>query len=306
MSPISTPPKPLPPRLSGCDFFLSLAQLVEGVTFRREPEFKYPAPQRNVEPFIALAFRSVDCVIVSFRINSTHRGRFVASYAHHGRYPIGDIVLCRCNHTVHVSEEIVVIPLQLLMQAGVTPKIERQLCSTDPRDCGSDNIWRDTPPSERIRDSRRAEQHHEEIEPTVPFLKVATHRRVVERVTQDVKADILEVHVGIYFPGLGALGLGDTGWRGPTPAPAPPWFDGADAGWRGPKVLCSYSAILITPLWSFARWGVGADSRSPANRHRYYNRWSRTKSRQRVSGGMSSSPLITSSDHSSEGVSRNV
>ena len=278
MSTISALPKPFQSRLSGFDFLPTFTQLIESIAFGREPELDKPAPQRNVEPLVAFTFGSIKRVIVGFRIHRAHRGWLVAGYADHGREPFRDIIFSRSERTIYIGEQVVVVPLQLLMQAGVTPKIERQLCRTDPCDGYSDKVWWNTPLYERIRDRSSTEQYHEEVEPTVPFLEMATHRRMVESVTQHVKADILEVHIGGYFPGLGALGFG-VGWRGPTPSPTPMRLG---AGWRGPRLLSSYSDILIVLSCCSHERAIGADSRVSANRHRYYSRRSGLKSSSRA------------------------
>ena len=58
--------------------------------------------------------------------------------------------------------------------------------------------------------------------------------------------------------------------------------------------------------WSFARLGVGADSRSSVNRHRYYNRWTISKSRSRAFKAHALPVTRNISVHSSEGVSRHA
>lgn len=217
------------------------------VALEGEVVLKGAVPYRDpqTQPFIHL--QCVEGIIVSFCVDSAHGRRLITGYSYHAAVPLGDALLVGLGFSFDFCEKTVIVTLQRLMGARRAHRIKHKLYCAEQRRCSPSDGLGEPDPGENSAHGRRTGQNDEEVDPSGLPLELEPARGVIQRVAQDIEADVLDCLLHDYFSFCGRGGVGrGIGCRGPM-LPCP--FPGAPDGCRGPRLLFIFSySPLITAL----------------------------------------------------------
>jgi len=219
------------------------------------PVERNQASERLLPPWYVQAlflghFHRADRVVVGFGIQCPQNRGFVCGDADHAAAPLGDLSFIGVGFSLNISEQIVVVALERLMIAGLSPEVENQLRRAYQCDDTADKLGVDAVHVEQATNCGGAQANNSEVEYPVRPLKGSASRSVIVRVTQDVEADQFRVGLGhLSVVGFGGAGVSlVVGCLGPLDPPTTGTLTAESVGWRPPAELM----LMFSPLRGFA------------------------------------------------------
>lgn len=238
------------------------AHLLIGVPLEREVVFQKPMKNRHMKALVFRPFHGAKRIVIRLGVDCPHNRRLLARNAYHAAVPCRTLFLAWITYLGDIREQIVVVALQLPVIPSRAAEIENKLSSTKSGNGSAHKYLRNPSKTENIPHCCRAEQDNGQTAPTAQSLEAKAAGGVVERVAQDIEADVLGIacHGHSFFGGRGG---GETGCRGPTFVSTLVWV--SRDGCLGPKLLSAKFESLVIPIVSLCRLhegmpGVGAHS----------------------------------------------
>ncbi|EFO30144.1 conserved domain protein [Roseibium sp. TrichSKD4] len=165
------------------------------VTFKGKHRSQRALPPRNNEPLACgIDTCCIQRIIISFRVDSTQCRRFTRCYSDHLGLPFCTSILAAIQLSLNVSQQIIIIFLQLLMGSSSPCKIKNKLDRSDSSNQGTNINQVDPKLGTQVTHRTGTEDHDKETQHLIEPIEKSQACSVIQRIAQDIEAEIVAIH----------------------------------------------------------------------------------------------------------------